>query len=143
MEINFTLFIQAAIYLALFVVLKNLYFHPLLALLKKRDQLTTGKLDEVATLSKKIETLTAQYEAKMKQTKESMEAHRQETLQKVRASAEEKIHDAKTKLEKKLSDYQATLERDAQHIRSKFPTLSAEIKKDITDAILTSRVVKA
>ena len=143
MEIDFTLFIQAGIYLALFFILKALYFEPLLALLKKRGGLTAGKMTKAAELSKKIEELSAQYEASMRQAKENMETHRQGVLQKTRATAEERIHDTKTKLEKKLQDYQTSLERDAQHLRAKLPALTAELKKEIMDAILNSRVVRA
>lgn len=142
MEFNSTLFIQAGIYLALFFILKKLYFGPLINLLKKRDELTVGKMDESTELAKKIETLSAQYEADMKRAREEIESQRQETLRRVRTSAEEKIHDAKSKVEKKLSEFQDSLDKESKNIRTKFPAMSTELQKEIIGAILNSKVVQ-
>ncbi|MDB5037116.1 MAG: hypothetical protein JWQ35_644 [Bacteriovoracaceae bacterium] len=142
MEINFTLVIQIGIYLVLFFILKAYYFKPILALLKKRESLTVGKLDEVSDLTKKMEGLRAEYESRMKAARESMESHRMEALQRIRQNSEEKIHQAKIKLEKSLSDHQEALEREAKIIRTKFATLAVDLKKEIEGAILSSRVVR-
>jgi F-type H+-transporting ATPase subunit b len=142
MEFDKTLFIQAGIYIILFFALRSLFFSPILALLKKREGLTLGRLDASHELRTKIDDLNLKYNSRMKDAREVAEAKRVEILQRVRHDADQKIHDAKSKTEKALWDYQDTLEREAKILRTKFSTLAGDLKKEIIDAITSSRVVR-
>lgn len=54
MEINITIFIQAIIFLMLYILLSNVLFKPLNNLLKERKKQTLGNKEEASLILKKI-----------------------------------------------------------------------------------------
>lgn len=141
MELNFTLFLQAGIYLAAFFILKHLYFKPILAALKRREQLTTGRAHESDELVLRLGDLKASYESKIREVKIDLENKRQEALKKVRDNSEDQIRRAKEISEKNQSNHLENLERESKLIRSKFAALSSDLRKEIISAMTASRVV--
>ncbi len=143
MEINpnFTIFIQAGIYLAIFFILKTLYFRPILELLKKREQLTQGRRTESGELEAQLAAIKATYDSQLKEVREKLEVERLQSIQKVRTAAEDRISQAKSKSEKAQTEHSDALDREAKSVRGKFSVLSGDIKKEIVSSMVSSRVV--
>jgi F-type H+-transporting ATPase subunit b len=141
-EINSTLLIQLGIYLALIFILKGLFFDPILALLRKREALTTGKKGEALGMREKISQLKAEYEAKMSDVKKSIDLQRRDELGAIRERAEKKLNDAKTKADRKLMDHQLEMEAEIKRLRGQLPQLSADISSEISKAIIGAKVVR-
>jgi F-type H+-transporting ATPase subunit b len=145
-ELNPNLFqvlIQLGIYLFLIFVLKTLYFAPILELLKKREALTSGRVEGAAELRKQTETLRAQYDAQIASARDRMDQERHEALMLVKERTEKTIHEAKSGIEKKSANHHREISSEAQKLRLKLPELSADVSKEIVNAITNSRVVRA
>lgn len=136
-------FVQLGIYLSLIFILTKLYFQPILALLRKRDSLTSGRVDEAADLKKQTENIRAQYEARMLSLREVLDQERAAALKVAREKTEAKIADAKANVEKKVLAHQKDVQSEYQKLREKLPEMSQEISKEIVSAITGSRVVRA
>ncbi len=135
MEFNSTLFIQAGIYLALFFILKTLYFEPLLALISRREAMTTGKAEQADALIKKTEELRQAYQQKIQDFRFQMLQEKEQKLQSIRQEVSELSEAARKKLEEAASKNESAFESEVKQVRAKFPILSNELSQSIVDVI--------
>jgi len=142
MEINYTLFIQLAIFIYVLVVLKYLFFDPILKILQKRDELTLGRIDAAEDYRLKMDGLKEKLDREVGQLRTSLEEQRHEATKRQREISEKKVQDAKHRVEKQLIEKRALLEQETEKMRSKVPQLGESVAKEIVDAMLGSRVVR-
>lgn len=135
MEFNSTLFIQAGIYLALFFILKTLYFEPLLALISRREAMTTGKAEQADALIKKTEELRQAYQQKIQDFRFQMIQEKEQKLQSIRQEVTELSEAARKKLEEASAKNENAFESEIKQMRAKFPTLSNDLSQSIVDVI--------
>src|SRR3990172_12395266 len=65
LKVDKTLIIQIVIFLAAIFILNPLLFKPLLQLVERREQLTTGRIKEAKELERKVEQIIKEYKEKL------------------------------------------------------------------------------
>lgn len=143
MEINFGLIaIHLAIYIALILILKKLYFDPVFAVLKKREALTQGKKESAEELKKEMEELKGFYSSEMQKLHSNLESKRQEALKHSREEANRVVQKTKRKNEDRLKAHQQSVEEQIEEVRRSLPDMGSHLGDDIIKALTTAKVVK-
>ncbi len=143
MEVNFFILgIQLGIYVSLIIVLKVLYFDPALKLLKRRSELTDGRVQEAHSLQNKILDLRNEYESRMSEVRHALHIERTKTLSRIREVTDKKISETRLNMEDQLNSQRRKIETELSKIQDRLPEWSAQIAKEITNAVLTSKVVR-
>ncbi len=131
MTFDHTLFIQAGIFIAIFFILKALYFEPVLAVLKKRDALTIGKASETDSLVAQTEEMRKDYQERLSRIRSELERHREAELASLRALLFEESEGLKKTLEAKAKEHQEFLSSQVAAERTKFSSLTQELRNEI------------
>jgi len=140
MEFNSTLFMQAGIYLVLFFVLKKLYFEPLLALLSKREAMTTGKVDETEKLSKKTEELRQSYLKKIQDFRFQINQEKETRLQKIRSDIASRIFESQKSMNENQDRHHVALDEEVRSVMTRFPAISDGLKDEIIKVMGSPRI---
>ncbi|TVQ79164.1 MAG: hypothetical protein EA369_05220 [Bradymonadales bacterium] len=144
MEFNPILMALSFLFFAgLVVVLKFLYIDPVLALLKKRDQLTVGQKKSANELEQKLEEISEKYHSAITKTKRDLEAVRSEQLERVRKESEARLKQTERELGQKIKEHDRELARELEAVSEKIPDLASSISQEIKRALIETRVVRS
>lgn len=130
------------IYLVVIIALKKLYIDPSLSLIRKREALTSGRMESGQELAKQIESMKLDYSKAWGETKEDLEERRTRVLKEVREEVDKKLSQAKTDNERKLSDHQKILSNQLKELDKKIPQLASELSKEIVESVMNAKVVR-
>jgi len=125
LSINYSFFVQLAIFLALVFVLKKFIFNPLMGLWDERDQLIAGNKQKSEELSAKVDRLIVDYQGKIMAKKKQMQeetdknrklaAREQEDLvAKLHTQSNEMIAELREKIASEFKDARSRIQSDAQ-----------------------------
>ena len=125
LSINYSFFVQLAIFLALVFVLKKFIFNPLMNLWDERDQLIAGNKEKSEELSAKVDRLIVDYQGKIMAKKKQMQeetdknrklaAREQEDLvAKLHTQSNEMIAELREKIASEFKDARARIQSDAR-----------------------------
>lgn len=143
MDFNLSTFlIQGGIFLYVLFVLNFLFFKPIMAILKRREEVTVGKVGAAEEYQRQIAELQEKYDSEINRLKSSLEESRHEAIKRQRDVAERKVQEAKTRLERQTAEKRALLVQEYEKVRDRIPTLSEGVAKEIVSAMLKSKVVR-
>ena len=125
LSINYSFFVQLAIFLALVFVLKKFIFNPLMSLWDERDRLIAGNKEKSEELSAKADRLIVDYQGKIINKKKQMQeetdknrklaAREQEDLvAKLRTQSNEMIAELREKIATEFKDARLRIQSDAR-----------------------------
>lgn len=140
MEFNQTLFVQAGIFIAIFFILKALYFEPVLELLKRRDAATTGKTEEANQMLVQIESMKKDYNDRLHRVRLDLEKNRETRLASLRADLSKDLEQLKAKIDEGSKAHQTLLDGETNAARLRFSALAADLKKEIVDSVTSLKL---
>jgi F-type H+-transporting ATPase subunit b len=127
LSINYSFFVQLAIFLALVFALKQFVFNPLMGLWDERDRLIAGNKSKSEELSTRVDQLIVDYQGKImtkkKQMKEEADKNRKQAskeqediLGKLHTESNEMIAELRVKIAAEFKDAQARIQADARQM---------------------------
>jgi len=138
--IDYSIFIQIALFLLIWFFLARFVFTPFQRLLGEREQRTEGMKAEAETLLKETERLRMEYEGKIKKAKEEgnslKEAIRQEALQ----AREELLTHAQEDAARFLATARQQIQEEMQKDRELAVQEAGVIAQEMTEKILARKV---
>jgi F-type H+-transporting ATPase subunit b len=129
-----TIVYQAALFVALYFVLKNLVFDRFLANLDARHDRTRGALEAATRLREEAARLQADYESQMAQLRRRAAAEREEIRKQAEEQERELVESARREAASALAEARAKLAADAEATRA---TLAGEVTR-LSEEILTN-----
>ncbi|MBI5525463.1 MAG: ATP synthase F0 subunit B [Deltaproteobacteria bacterium] len=122
-DLDYTVFLQAFIFLSLFLILRKLLFEPYLALFEERERLVAGMKDEAAALDKDfrdkaavfdghVREATAKAAAIMEKLKAEGQAAQRDILGRARRDAAARVEEAVKGLKAETESVRKDIERD-------------------------------
>lgn len=125
LSINYSFFVQLAVFLALVFFLKRFLFDPLMGLWDERDQLIAGNKKKSEELSALADQLIVEYQGKMldkkKHIQEAIDRNRkqagkdqEETVSKARTQANDMIAELREKIAGEFKAAESRIRADAQ-----------------------------
>jgi F-type H+-transporting ATPase subunit b len=135
MELNAeTIVYQAALFVALYFVLKKLVFDRFLANLDARHDRTRGALEAATRLREEAARLQADYEDQMTQIRRRAAAEREETRRQAEQEERELVESARHEVASALAEARAKIAEDAAATRA---ALAGEVTR-LSEEILAS-----
>ena len=138
---DWTFYWQIVLFLVLWAFLRRFFFEPNFAVLKNREERSTGALQEASRVKAEAETIGEQYKTRLAQTRAealqqvdttSREAEEQarNVVEAARAEATQTVADMKASLDKEIATARRSLEERA-------PDFSREIAQKLLGRSLT------
>lgn len=134
------LVIQAVIFIAAIFILHSLLFKPLLGLVEKRDELTTGKKMEAEELREKAENLIEEYKQKIQQAREQAMEERNKIRREAQQAADKMITEAREESQARLDEAKARLGRETEDIKAKIKPDIEALAREMASRILDKEV---
>ena len=119
LSVNYTLFIQIAIFLIAIYILNKLVFKPFLGLVDRRDKLTRGALEEAHELEEKVKAIIEEYDSKLSEARTLAVEERNKLIQEGQNVAQEIIGEARNEASALLDEAKVKLEADTKEIKEK------------------------
>jgi len=125
-EINWTIWVQAANFIVSLVFLNHFIFKPMLAHIDKREAAMKKMRDEAETLRKKGEEALAAYEKGLEKIRIDAAATVAEARGKAQADLSEKLAASRKELDEKIEAARAKIKQESEAASA---TLQAEINQ--------------
>jgi len=120
-------------------VLRRLFFGPLGAVMKARDDQTKGALARARERAALAEAKTAEYEAIWRRARQDLYAVHEAERRQAAAEREDLIRQARERANVLLEETRASLEAEAETARRELTQASSSLAAEITDVILGGR----
>jgi F-type H+-transporting ATPase subunit b len=140
LKIDKTLIIQLIIFIAAIFILNSFLFKPLLALVEKREMLTTGRVKEAKELGEKVEQIVKEYKARLDEVRAKAMDERNEIRREAHAVAESLISKARQEAQVLLEEARQKLEAEAKEIRTKIKPEIEILANEMVLRILGRRI---
>jgi len=140
LSVDKTVVIQMVIFLASIFILNSLLFKPLLLLVDKREQLTTGTIEEAKKLEEKVGQIIEEYNSKLNEARARALEERNETRRQAQVLHEEMIKKAREEAQALLEEAKQKLELETREIKGKIRSDVETIARDMASRILGKEV---
>ncbi|HWP93617.1 MAG TPA: ATP synthase F0 subunit B [Thermodesulfobacteriota bacterium] len=140
LSVDKTVVIQMVIFLASIFILNSLLFKPLLGLVDKREQLTTGTIEEAKKLEEKVGQIIEEYNSKLNEARARALEERNETRRQAQVLHEEMIKKAREEAQALLEEAKHKLELETSEIKGKIRSDVETIARDMASRILGKEV---
>jgi F-type H+-transporting ATPase subunit b len=140
MELNLeTIAYQAALFVALYFLLKRLVFDRFLANLDARHDHTRGALEEAKRLRDEAVRLQADYESQMAEIRRRAAAEREEIRRQAEAEERELVESARQEAARALTEARVKIAAEAEATRSALAGEVARLSEEILASLLGRR----
>src|SRR2546427_2111723 len=112
MSIDYTLVVQIALFVALWVVLKRLWFDPALRIIRERTARSEGAIAEARAIQAEAERLRAEHAAALEQARSEAESEMQEMLRQADAEQKRLLGEARDEAQRTLAEGRARIAQD-------------------------------
>jgi F-type H+-transporting ATPase subunit b len=136
MSIDYTLLVQVALFVALWLVLKRLWFDPALRVIRERTSRSEGAVREARAIQAEAERLRAEHAAALEQAKGEAEGEMQEMLRQAEAEQQLVIADARAEAQRTLRDVRAQVAEEVASARLGLRGSAGEIARVVAQKIL-------
>jgi F-type H+-transporting ATPase subunit b len=136
LRIDKTLIIQMVIFISAIFILNSLLFKPLLQLVERREQLTTGRIKEAKELEKKVEQIIKEYKEKLDEVRAKAMEERNEIRRVAQTAGEKLIAKAHDEAQALIQEAKAKLWLEASEIREKIKPEIEILARDMASQIL-------
>ncbi len=140
LSVDRTLIIQIIIFVATIFILNSLLFKPLLALVGRREKLTTGTIEEANQLGEKAEHIINEYNLKLNEARTLALEERSEIRRQAQTVYEDIIKKAREEAQAVLEESNAKLQSETKEIREKVKSDIEVLAHDMATRILGKEV---
>ncbi len=136
LSVDKTIIIQIVIFIAAIFILNSLLFKPLLQLIERREELTTGRLKEAKELEARVEEIMKEYKEKLDEVRARAMEERNEIRREAETAGEKIVARAHDEAQALLHEAKAKLESQARDIREKIKLEIEILARDMASQIL-------
>jgi F-type H+-transporting ATPase subunit b len=140
LSVDKTLVIQIIVFVAAIFVLNSLLFKPLLGLMEKREQLTTGTIGEAKELEQKVGQIIGEYNARLNEARAKALEERNEIRREAQAAAEDIIRKAREEAQILLEEAKGKLASETKEIKEKIRSDIEVLAREMASRILGKEV---
>ena len=135
-DVDFTLFFQAALFIGLWIFLTGRLFKPYLRARKERESLTEGAREEAAVLRARATEILTGYEAQLAAARGAATAARESLVKDGRDSADQALKSAREASAKELEGSRSLLESELSGARKSVEPRAKELSNVIAERLL-------
>jgi F-type H+-transporting ATPase subunit b len=135
-DIDNTIFIQALLFLFLFVVLHFLLFKPWLEVKERRAARIGGALADASKLCEQADEAEASYEQRLAKARDEAMSLRSDSRREAEGEEAEIVGTARREAAAELESRKQTLEREVEQARGELSSRVEALASDITQQIL-------
>ena len=135
-ELNYTIFIQAALFFALIVILNHFLYKPILSILDKRKKSLEDSESTVKNLEQTIDSKMAEYERKIQQAKMKAVDEKGEMLKEGTEKAKEVIEAVRAEVPGMMDDFRKKLNAEVSAAKGLLDSKSKELSVEIAEKVL-------
>jgi F-type H+-transporting ATPase subunit b len=135
-ELNYTVWIQMANFLALILVLNFLLYRPVLKIIEKRNKKIEESREEVRSLDETIERKMVQYEEKIRQARTEAALQRDAVKAEGTEQSKEMIGTVRDEISKKLEGFKAQLQKETDAARDVLREQTKAIAAEVSEKVL-------
>ena len=136
MSIDRTLLVQIAIFVALWLVLKRLWFDPALRLIRERTARSEGAVKEARAIQAEAERLRAEHAAALDQARGEAQREMHEMVRQAEAEQQRLIAEARADAQRTLTDVRAQVDEEVARARLGLRDSASEIARVVAEKIL-------
>ena len=140
LSIDKTILIQFVLVLVALYLLNAMIFKPLLGLLDRRKQLTSGTVEEAKQLTEKTQNLINDYNTKINEARNEATEKRMEIRKEAQLIAEKMIGEAREESQAVLEKYKKELNEQVSEIKEKIKPEIDGLAKDIAAKVIGTEV---
>jgi len=122
-----TIFIQLAIFIIFGVIIQKLIVNPVVDILDKREDATVGAKDDSKDMIERIETISSDYENKLKIAKKDALIEQDNYIKELNSNLSSKFLEEKNKVDVKIKEFAQKLEADKLKLKKDLENESKEI----------------
>ncbi len=137
---NWTLAIQAVIFLLSLLVIKKLIIDPISGLLRDRTMRIEGTEQEARRLAQEAQGLDAAYQSKLQEARAKAAALRHEARQQALTQEKEILSQGREKAHKVLEDIRSEIEAERARARAVLREQARELSVLLTEKVLGRKV---
>lgn len=134
-DLDATLFIQLGIFLLVFILLRFLLFRPVIQLIEKRREVTTGKKEEAEKFERDSEKLQAEFDKQMAEIRAAAGAEKDRIIEQARRQERDLLvkarEDARAIVEEAKADANAQAAVAREEIRGEIDGLVSAVASRI------------
>jgi len=131
-----TTFIQLFIFLIFGFIVQKMIVNPVVNILDERENSTTGSKDQSKDMIEKVESISVEYEDKLKEAKKEVFLEKESSLKEISTSLSEKLSDEKKVFDKKIEDFISKLEKEKIELKKDLNKESKEIANLIVKKVM-------
>jgi F-type H+-transporting ATPase subunit b len=124
LELNYSLAVQAALFVALWLVLKWFWFDPALKVIAERATRSEGQIQEARALEAEIEKLRSEHQAALQQARTEAQREVADIMRRAEAEQKQLIAQATDDAQRALAEIRG---RVAEEVAAARRTLSADV----------------
>jgi len=140
LRVDKTLVIQIIIFVAAIFILNSLLFKPLLGLVERREQLTTGTIREAKEVEQKVGRIIEEYNAKLNEARAKALGERNEIRRQAQTAAEDMIRKAREEAQVLLEEAKSKLASETREIKEKIRSDIEVLAREMASRILGREV---
>jgi F-type H+-transporting ATPase subunit b len=124
LDLNYSLAVQAALFVALWLVLKWLWFDPAMKVIAERATRSEGQVQEARALEAEIEKLRSEHQAALQQARTEAQREVADIMRRAEAEQKQLIAQATDEAQRTLAEIRG---RVAEEVAAARRTLSADV----------------
>lgn len=131
-----TLLVQAAIIVALWILLGRLWFGPALRVIRERSARTEGALEKARAIQSEAEALRARHATAIEDARAEAQREMEEIMRGAEAEQRKLIGEARDEAQRVLTDARGRIAEDVAAARQELRSQSDHIAKEVTRKVL-------
>lgn len=135
-DLDYTFFIQLALFITLAITLKFILFDPYLKNLKKREEVLIGYREEAEEIKQRVENLSKRFDEFIKAAREEARKEYEKIKDSANLERDKIIQEARQEVAVLIEKGRENLRRDKENIMADASKHIDEISKQITERIL-------
>jgi F-type H+-transporting ATPase subunit b len=135
-DIDSTLWLQMANFIALIFILNFLLYKPILGIMEKRKQQFDGARDEVRSLHEAVEKKMAEYEEAVRKAKQAAMEQKAELVKEGAEEARKIVDAVRSVIPKMMEEFQGKMNREIDEARNVLKSQSQRLSLEIAEKVL-------
>jgi F-type H+-transporting ATPase subunit b len=135
-DIDSTLWLQMANFIALIFILNFLLYKPILGIMEKRKQQFDGARDEVRGLHEAVEKKMAEYEEAVRKAKQAAMEQKAELVKEGAEEARKIVDAVRSVIPKMMEEFQGKMNREIDEARNVLKSQSQRLSLEIAEKVL-------
>jgi len=139
-DLDPTFFIHFILFGAFVVIMKDLIFDPMIKVFERREQMTTGEIDEGRKMDEEAIKLKEELDTKLDAIRREAASDREEVRARVKSVENDLLDDAREAMDTKLDEGMSQLHKEVEAIESDLEKERAPLAAAIASKVLGRKV---